>query len=86
MPESGPGTPNHICQVLTTVIKTTLKYSQNVSPLCYSRAMSNRVSHRRSAEHNRIVQERRRSSAAQPHKNKAKYSRKAKHRNRFVTD
>lgn len=48
--------------------------------------MSNRVSHRRSAEHNRIVLERRRSSAASPHKNKAKYSRKAKHRNRFVTD
>lgn len=28
----------------------------------------------------------RRSSIASPHKNKAKYSRKAKHRNRFVTD
>jgi hypothetical protein len=48
--------------------------------------MSNRVSPRRSAEHNRIVVERRRSNAAQPHKNKAKYSRKDKHRNRFVTD
>ena len=48
--------------------------------------MSNRVSHRRSAEHNRIVLERRRSSAASPHKNKAKYSRKAKHRDRFVTE
>ena len=34
--------------------------------------MSNRVRHRRSAEHNRIVLERRRSNAAQPHKNKAK--------------
>jgi len=48
--------------------------------------MSNRLSHRRSAEHNRIVLERRRSSAAQPHRNKAKYTRKAKHRNRFVTE
>lgn len=28
----------------------------------------------------------RRSSIASPHKNKAKYSRKAKHRNRFVTE
>ena len=28
----------------------------------------------------------RRSSIASPHKNKAKYSRKPKHRNRFVTD
>ena len=28
----------------------------------------------------------RRSSIASPHKNKAKYSRKAKHRDRFVTD
>ena len=28
----------------------------------------------------------RRSSIAAPHKNKAKYSRKAKHRNRFVTE
>jgi len=28
----------------------------------------------------------RRSSIAAPHRNKAKYSRKAKHRNRFVTD
>ena len=28
----------------------------------------------------------RRSSIAAPHKNKAKYSRKPKHRNRFVTD
>ena len=52
----------------------------------YHCPMSNRVSHRRSAEHNRIVLERRRSNAAQPHKNKAKYSRKPKHRNRFVTE
>ena len=28
----------------------------------------------------------RRSSIASPHKNKSKYSRKAKHRNRFVTE
>ena len=28
----------------------------------------------------------RRSSIASPHRNKAKYTRKAKHRNRFVTD
>jgi len=28
----------------------------------------------------------RRSSIASPHRNKAKYSRKAKHRNRFVTE
>ena len=28
----------------------------------------------------------RRSSIASPHKNKAKYSRKAKHRDRFVTE
>ena len=28
----------------------------------------------------------RRSSIAAPHKNKAKYDRKIKHRNRFVTD
>ena len=54
--------------------------------ICYPLLMSNRVSHRRSAEHNRIVLERRRSNAAQPHKNKAKYSRKAKHRDRFVTE
>ena len=48
--------------------------------------MSNRVNHRRSADHTRAVLERRRSNAAQPHKNKAKYSRKAKHRDRFVTE
>jgi hypothetical protein len=28
----------------------------------------------------------RRSNIAQPHRNKAKYSRKPKHRNQFVTD
>jgi hypothetical protein len=32
------------------------------------------------------VQELRRSNIAAPHKNKAKYSRKPKHRNQFVTD
>ncbi len=32
------------------------------------------------------VQELRRSNIAAPHKNKAKYSRKSKHRNQFVTD
>lgn len=32
------------------------------------------------------VQELRRSNIAAPHRNKAKYTRKAKHRNRFVTE
>lgn len=32
------------------------------------------------------VQELRRSNIATPHRNKAKYSRKAKHRDRFVTE
>lgn len=37
---------------------------------------------RRSNGHQRRVEELRRSNAAQPHKNKAKYSRKAKHKGR----
>jgi len=32
------------------------------------------------------LQELRRSSASQPHRNKAKYSRKPKHRSRLTTD
>lgn len=41
---------------------------------------------RRSNGHQRVVMERRRSNASTPHKNKAKYSRKAKHRYRSVTE
>lgn len=41
---------------------------------------------RRSNSHQRSIMDRRRSSAAQPHRNKAKYSRKAKHRNQLVTE
>ena len=73
------------CQVTTRGIFPEI-FLPIVGPPCYDLPMSNRVSHRRNAEHNRIVLERRRSSAASPHKNKAKYSRKAKHRYRFVTE
>ncbi len=41
---------------------------------------------RKSNGHLRATLDRRRSSAAQPHRNKAKYSRKAKYRDRFVTE
>jgi len=41
---------------------------------------------RKSNGHLRATLERRRSNAAQPHRNKAKYSRKAKHRYRSVTE
>lgn len=41
---------------------------------------------RRSNSHQRAIMDRRRSNAAQPHRNKAKYSRKAKHRYRSVTE
>ena len=41
---------------------------------------------RKSNGHLRATLDRRRSNAAQPHKNKTKYSRKAKHRDRFVTE
>lgn len=44
------------------------------------------MNNRKSNGHLRATLDRRRSNAAQPHKNKAKYSRKAKHRNRFVTE
>ena len=42
--------------------------------------MSNRTNHRRTADTQRRVEELRRSSAAQPHRNKSKYTRKIKHR------
>lgn len=42
--------------------------------------MSNRTNHRRSADAQRRVLEIRKSSAAQPHANKSKYSRKVKHK------
>lgn len=41
---------------------------------------------RKSNGHLRATLDRRRSNAAQPHKNKAKYNRKTKHRNHFVTE
>ena len=41
---------------------------------------------RKSNGHLRATLDRRRSNAAQPHRNKAKYSRKAKYRNQFVTE
>jgi hypothetical protein len=41
--------------------------------------MSNRTNHRRSADAQRRVIELRRSAAASPHRNRAKYSRKVKH-------
>lgn len=41
---------------------------------------------RKSNGHLRATLDRRRSNAAQPHRNKAKYSRKAKHRYRSVTE
>jgi len=41
---------------------------------------------RKSNGHLRATLDLRRSNAAQPHKNKAKYSRKPKHRNQFVTE
>lgn len=41
---------------------------------------------RRSNSHQRAIMDRRRSNASQPHRNKAKYSRKAKYRDRFVTE
>lgn len=41
---------------------------------------------RKSNGHLRATLDRRRSNAAQPHKNKARYDRKVKHRNRFVTE
>lgn len=41
---------------------------------------------RKSNGHLRATLDRRRSNAAQPHRNKAKYNRKAKHRDRFVIE
>jgi hypothetical protein len=43
--------------------------------------MSNRTNHRRTADAQRRVLEIRKSSAAQPHANKSKYTRKTKHKN-----
>jgi hypothetical protein len=42
--------------------------------------------HKKTREQLQRTLELRRSSIAAPHKNKAKYSRKPKHRDRFVTD
>jgi hypothetical protein len=41
---------------------------------------------RKSNGHLRATLDRRRSNAAQPHRNKAKYNRKVKHRYRSVTE
>lgn len=82
--EEAPATPRVVCQVFTTVSYDTLKYFTeilvSVIPLCYGGSMSNRTNHRRSADAQRRVIELRRSSAAQPHANRARYSRKAKHK------
>jgi len=43
--------------------------------------MSNRTNYRRSTDAQRRVLEIRKSSAAQPHRNKSKYTRKTKHKN-----
>jgi len=42
--------------------------------------MSNRTNHRRGADAQRRVLEIRKSSAAMPHRNKSKYTRKTKHK------
>ena len=56
----------------------------NVSPLWYYGPMIK--TRRRTRDEVQRTLELRRSSIASPHKNKAKYSRKAKHRDRFVTE
>jgi len=40
------------------------------------------MNHRRNPEHQRRIEELRRSNAAMPHKNKSRYTRKTKHKDR----